>query len=312
MLPAKSNPYHRLFVVLLLLICTRCERSHAPFPSEEGQWILGIPFIVMGDTLSHDNRIYESPNFLTFSDASSDEVKRRYSRMAEESLLELLLAFEISSPAELGITDQSSKLTIFSNRYLDYRQRAFEFGFVLYGEDSPVFLSWHLHIRERFKKENKHETMHVVQYLLGVSHHRLADYEYPDFWFSEGLAEYVSGGAFPPILNVDQVNQWRQQEGHINPICIRLFRDCPLEYDRVGEYYPMFGLAVRYLMDEKGQGKTLMDVKRMYEDLCTDRYLFAEVFEGHMGMTIQTYEEHFFDAIISYLTEVDLAHIEDY
>jgi hypothetical protein len=266
----------------------------------ETQWISHGPFRIEVARVEHDGRVLESNNFLTFSDASSDDVKMIYATMAEESFYELKQEFEIASSEELGIrsTDKYSKITIYCNRYLDHRQLAFPNGFFLYGPDSPVYLAWPEYIRERFRNEVKHETMHVLQWLLGL--YGEAGAKWPEVWFTEGIAEYISGGAFAPVTTLAQVEQWRLPEDHTNPISIHHWTDYPVPDGRVGEYYPMFGLAVRYLLEESGHGKTILDVKSMFNDMLTTRN-FATSFETYMGMSVDYYEENFFSLIESFL-----------
>jgi len=273
----------------------------------ETQWISGIPFRIESETISHDDRILESNNFLTFSDASSDDVKVIYSKMAEDAFYEIKQAFEIQSSEEIGVfsNDRSTKITIFSNKNLTHDSFAFSVGFILYGLDSPFFSSWWggdtTRLREWYRREVKHETMHVVERLLGLDWGP-AWISWPEFWFSEGIAEYISGGSFSPIENMDQVNTWLQNPEHINPISIRQSTDAPVPNSRIGEYYPMFGLAVRYLLDENGLGKTFLDVKAMYLDMLNTES-FRTSFETYMGITVEYYEENFFDLITDFLNQ---------
>ncbi|UCD36987.1 MAG: hypothetical protein JSW54_09120, partial [Fidelibacterota bacterium] len=115
-----------------------------PVSADQGEWVSDIPFtFIIGPstyTLPHDNRIYESDNVLVFSDASSDEVKKQLSTKVERALRELKEAFDISSSAELGITEQDSKIKVYANRNrLDIDQRFFPIGFVIFSLDSPYF-----------------------------------------------------------------------------------------------------------------------------------------------------------------------------
>ena len=297
----------QLLLAALFLI-VGCHRHQNPTSSEDSQWISGIPFIINNDTLSHDNRIYESQHFLTFSDGSSDDVKRQYSRMAEESFSELLQAFEITSSTELGITGRQSKITIYSDRCLNHTPMAFAYGFIIGALDSPVYHSWPDWQRERYRNTVKHETMHVLQFFLGLTYERLDLAERPETWFTEGIAEYVSGGAAIPVTDLDQVTEWQTDEDHINPISIHSWSDFPVSDARTGEYYPMFGLAVEYLLDERGQGKTLLDVKRMFEDLSRGGCFFTEAFEAHMGISVPYYESYFFSLITDYFGDDRLGH----
>lgn len=50
------------------------------------RWVSGIPFNIEHESIDHDDRILESNYLLTFNDASGEEVKIIYSKMAEESL----------------------------------------------------------------------------------------------------------------------------------------------------------------------------------------------------------------------------------
>ena len=244
-----------------------------------------------GYKLTCDNKVLETENVLTFSDASSDEVKVQYAQMTETAFSELKILFDISSSAELGIVDRDTKMTIYSNRYQNHRQNSLLYGFILYAIDSafwedraaidPDFIPW-------FRREVKHETMHVIQYYFGATYSRV----YP--WYTEGIAEHVSGGAHPPITCWEEVEEWRQAEDHINPISIQVYDDYPVPDSRIGEFYPLFGLAVRYLMDEKGRGKTPLDVKHMFLDSGSGTP-FGEAFELHMGLTVEVYEAHFWE-----------------
>ena len=119
-------------------------------------------------------------------------------------------------------------------------------------------------------------------------------------WLIEGLAEYVSGGASPPITSHDDVDSWRVADEHTNPISVHRWIDYPVPHERVAEYYPMFGLAVKYLLDPQGHGKTLMDMKAFLLDLSAGHYFCTEVFENHFGMTIEHYENHFFELMADY------------
>lgn len=284
--------------ILLLLICTGCRREFDPLSVFNGQWTSDIPFTYsnMGDdrSLTHDNRIYETANFLVFSDASSDDVKKTTSWVAEISFAALKDSFNIPSSAELGIIDRDSKVKIYIIRYkTNCAQLCFPCGFMIYSIDSP-----YSGYTDNFERVIKHELMHVFQYLFGLGLNGYDDW--PEVWFHEGIAEYISGGIYPPITNHTQVSNWLSRDDHINPISIHHFLDYPVPLHRVGEYYPMFGLAVRYLLHADGHRKTILDVKRIYEALKAGDS-FNDAFESHMGMSLEFYENHFIDLISNLL-----------
>ncbi|MCP4725558.1 MAG: hypothetical protein GY863_11000, partial [bacterium] len=248
-----------------------------------------------GIVLPHDDRIYESDNFLTFSDASSDAVKREYSKMAEESLAEIMTAFGIESSLELGISGRETKITIFSNRFLAQNQTAFNIGFILYAQDSPNYLAWGESQRDRYKNIVKHETYHVFDKLFGMGSNYGVDR--PAFWFKEGMAEYISGGASIPIETNDDLDIMLLDIQHYShPIDVITGGDW-VALDMIRRrYYPIFHLAIRYLMDEKGLGKTYQDVRSLYDDLLINND-FNSAFEQHMGITVEYYRENFFDLV---------------
>ncbi len=293
----------------IAFIITGCSSGSNPIALFEGQWISNIPFTYsIGDneyTIPHDNRIYESANFLIFSDASGDGVKKTIALVAEAKFRELMEAFDISSSAELGITGQATKMTIYANRNMLSRDNQyFPCGMIINSLDSPYWVDVDpatappiLDI-EPFPRFLKHELMHVFQHLLGLG---LDGYDdWPEVWFSEGIAEYMSGGTFLSFTTMTDVNSWSAQADHVNPISISSFQDYPVQLERVGEYYPMFHLALRYLLSDVGAGKDLNDVRRLYEAL-RDGDTFAEAFEANMGMSVNHFEENFYDLIAVFL-----------
>lgn len=246
------------------------------------------------EAVTHDNRVYESESFLVFSDASSDETKELFAGMAEEALAEILEDFGFAAPADLGIEERATKITAYCSRYRLINQVAFPFGFYLYGSESQLYLAGGPY-HDRYRENQKHEIVHVFTYLLGLTGTNV-----PNFWFNEGLAEYVSGGAFYPITTVDQLDQWLAGDGHSNPIGVRSWRDLPVPHARTGEYYPMFGLAVRYLLEPLGLGRTPMDVRGMVEDMVAgDR--FETAFERRFGMSVDEYEAGFLTLVREFL-----------
>jgi hypothetical protein len=256
----------------------------------------GLEFVDQyGVSLSYDNRVLETENVLTFSDASLDWVKIEYARMTEVSFEEIKELFDIITSAELGITDLNSKLRIYSKRYGSHPQAALPSGFILYGldspqwgnqpDDDPEFYNW-------YQRMVKHETMHVVQFKLGGLYQRVWD------WFTEGVAEHVSGGAFTPISCWPEVVEWRQIENHVNPVSVMSLTQIP--QNTWGEHYPLFGLAVCYLLDPGGHNRSIEDVKAMFADIGNGMG-FVEAFELHMGISLDYYEEHFWVLMQAYL-----------
>jgi hypothetical protein len=264
-------------------------------------WTRDIDFFAYGRKHDHDNRILESPHFLVFSDSASDDARVIFCKMAEESLAELFQTFAVESSDALSLTfaDSNSKIKIFSIKDADIDQVAFRFGFILYGHDSANFRRWG-NDDYWLRREIKHETVHVMQWLFGLDPRGTVGEPWPEVWFTEGFAEYASGGAFPPISNLGQWEQWRSISDHGNPIAIHQWGNFSFPYERTGEYYPAFSLAVRYLLDSRGAGRTLLDVKAMFADMVNEGR-FAPAFARTFGMTVEEYEQRFPDLIADYL-----------
>ncbi|MFC1662249.1 hypothetical protein ACFL3S_12500 [Gemmatimonadota bacterium] len=268
------------------------------------QWTTGHEFRTESGVIPHDDRILETPHFLVFSDGSSDDAKIVFAAMAEESLHEILEAFGVPETEELGFdrTDPATKLTIYSNQTLQHEQRtfSFRFGFIAPGKDTGVYPSVWL------RQVVKHELMHVFVWLVQLRWTALENPGhrwYLDTWFSEGLSEHVAGGSWMPIRTLSGLNAWRAHPDHTNPISIRdwgFFPESVIERSNGFEYYPMFDLAVRYLLDEAGFGRDYSDVMAMFLDMNagTD-FWFA--FERHMGIPAEYFEDAFFDLMADYL-----------
>jgi hypothetical protein len=266
------------------------------------RWITGITFhtpYAPGGTIAHDGRILESAHFLVFSDGSSDEVRQQYANMAEESLAELLEAFDISSAEELGIHSDrpETKITIYCSAAQEVLMHAFPYGFVLYDISHRAWeSSWAPMFRMNYRNTVKHELMHVLQFFLDAG----VTGPLGEAWFVEGIAEYVSGGAYYHIESWQQVRDWRSDELHVNPLTIvRYWDEMPGGVDP-GKYYPMFGLAVEYLLDAKGEGRSLLDVKSMLTEMGQGSS-FRSAFQAHMGISVESYQARFYDLIEGFL-----------
>jgi hypothetical protein len=152
----------------------------------------------------------------------------------------------------------------------------------------------------------KHELVHVVEALLKgryVGDVAVGDPRRMPVWFSEGTAEAISGGsAVGAPRTLDQMNALISQYGRINPISWRV--DLPIS-DAVLDayphyYYPMAHLAVQYLLDPRGLGRSPGDLAAVMLDMGNDMP-FAEAFEAHIGIAETDYEEQFFGLMGEFL-----------
>jgi hypothetical protein len=293
-----------IFVIIVLgFLCCDCpteSNTDQILLDSEYKWISNISFPgVFGQEVIHDNRILESNNFLLFSDHSSDDSKIQFMDIAEETFQEVLQAFNLLNSEEIGIIDSNilSKPTLFSNvnTYFPYGGFSFKTGYVYYALDSDTYLNGSAYLKSIYRPDIKHETVHLIQFLVGLDNY--SDH-WPDVWFTEGIAVYISDNR-PPIANMQELEEWRQIQGNDNPIRVHKWND----YNEGIGYYNMFGLAVKYLLHENGHGKTTTDVLDMYRWMRFSRSGFADAFEKYMGISLQYYEDNFWDLITNYLNQ---------
>ncbi len=265
-------------------------------------WTRDIDFYAYGRKHDHDNRILESPHFLVFSDSASDDARVIFAKMAEESLAELFRAFALESTDALSLTfaDSTSKIKIFSIKDADIDQVAFRFGFILYGHDSLNFQRWG---NDDFwlRREIKHETVHVMQWLFGLDARGMVSEPWPEVWFTEGIAEYISGGAFPPITNLEQWEQWYGRSDHTNPIAIHQWGDFTGPLRANGRVLPRLQPGRALPAGQPRGGPDALDVKAMFADMVNSGLVRAEPFARTFGMTVEEFEDHFPDLIVDYL-----------
>lgn len=252
--------------------------------------------------LDHDNRMLESEHFITFSDYSSDEVKQNFAQLAEKAFYEVLEALEISDGIELGVEGFESKVKIYTRKSNDTppNQYTFSYGFLIYGKDSYLRSSvWPERAMIRFDNELKHEVVHMVQYLLGAHYGLCHD------WFMEGIAEYLSDGAFYPITSGHELDSWIDNPLHqVNPLDIRSIEDYPEPYSQTsGEYYPMFHLVLDYLMGENGLNGTTLQIKNVLIETGRTND-FPTSFSQSYGISEDVLKEDLFQKLAEYLAQV--------
>jgi len=259
----------------------------------------------------HDGRPYESANFVVYSDAASMEARRRLARVAEQVLAETVAEMGIDPRTMFRFPSGQKKIDIYAykNQIPDWGggARAYYAGLIIWSLD---------HVPENDKPTDlvsyravlKHELAHVVEALLKgrfVGDVPVGDPRRMPVWFSEGMAEALSGGTSGgSVRDLDRMNDLIAKYGWINPITFTADLT-PGEYDPLAYYfyyYPMSQLAVAYLVDPKGLGKSPRDFTRMLLDM-GDGAPFAGAFEKHMGISLSTYRSQFFDLMDVYLPQ---------
>jgi hypothetical protein len=145
--------------------------------------------------------------------------------------------------------------------------------------------------------------MHDIEYLLEARPPSLMT----DVWFREGLADFYAGNC--TITDINKLNSWLAARitlpGAGNPIKIHFWNDFPLQVQQTKSqclWYPMFELAVRYILDKKGYGKSMTDIKNLFLDLRSTNS-FSHSFERMTGTTLENFENDFFNLILPFLQD---------
>jgi len=249
----------------------------------------------------HDGEPFESDNFVIYSDGAGDDARQDLAQLAEEALSEIKQLFEIDNNDIFLYPSGQENIDIYTYKLRfprDWGGWGYYGGFLIYSLDHPGRQELGHTAPEMYIPVITHELTHVVQSLLiGDDNPRLVD-----VWLTEGLAEAVSGGtAGSRITDLDQMNELRQKYGSsLNPIKMHLYEYPDVDGIIFYYYYPMFQLAVEYLVDVNGHGKSFNDIKNLFMDVSVG-VPFPTAFENRFGMSLLEYEVQFFDLMSDYL-----------
>lgn len=249
----------------------------------------------------HDGYPLESDNYIIYSDGAGDDARHTLAKYAEEALSEIKQLFEIENHSIFLYPPGQDKIDIYTYK-LRFPQNwggwGYYGGFLIYSLDHPERQEFGHTEPEFYIPVITHELTHVVQSLLiGDDNPELVD-----VWLTEGLAEAVSGGnAGGRITHLDQLNEARQNYGwSLNPIKMHFYEYPDVDGIIYEYYYPMFQLAVEYLVDINGHGKSFKDIKNLFLDLSVG-VPFQTSFKNRLGISVAEYEVQFFDLMNNYL-----------
>ncbi|MFC1536009.1 putative Ig domain-containing protein [Candidatus Neomarinimicrobiota bacterium] len=261
----------------------------------EGPWIGHFPY-----NWFHDGQPLIGENSIIYSDAASDDAKQATSERVENAFIDIKMKFNITNNDVLTFMTNNQKIDIYANRFNTEYNGGFTYnsGAIVISPDSPRFrpnAGWCANMVE-------HEMMHVMEYLLEGGRRLILS----EVWFREGIADYYAEN--DEITTKSEMEDWLTTRSSLpgggNPIKIHEWEDFPSEVainNEQGLWYPMFELAVRYLLDENGQGKSMVDVKNMFIDMDVSEYPFPVAFELNMDLSVQYFEENFWSIMDSYL-----------
>lgn len=242
----------------------------------------------------HDGTPIESEHFVVYSDAAGLGARRKTAEVAERLWAGLLHELEIT-PGMLRFPPGQDRIDIYA--YYDYDPqdwagRAYYGGLIMWSPDHPQRQASLV----GFEPALEHELVHVIQWLLTGPHGSPVD-----VWFIEGLPEALAGGTTGgAVRGLDQLNDLTAEYGTVSPISFKTYSQ--ITSPEAGErfHYPMFQLAVEYLMDEDGHGRSYGDATELMIDVA-EGASFEAAFEARMGMRLGDFEVEFFDLIRGYL-----------
>ncbi|MCP3977196.1 MAG: hypothetical protein GY720_22125 [bacterium] len=257
----------------------------------------------------HDGNPYETEHLVVYSDGASQQARQRLGGLAEEVWVEVIDEMGLVPATMFKFPAGQDKVDLYANRYNVVEgggARAYHAGVIIASFDNDIGESTNVSV---VRIVLKHELVHVAEQLLmgrWTGNVAVSDPRRMPTWFSEGTGEALSGGTTGGApRTLDQIEGLIADYGQINPIAWRV--DLPPSkvfssdaYPRY--YYPMAQLAVEYLLDPVGLGKSPEDLAAVMLDMGND-VSFAEAFENQIGISQSDYETQFFARMDTYLPQ---------
>jgi hypothetical protein len=295
-------------IVLLFGVASGCSDSSPTSAPVEPAEMVDNGSWYSRNAWPHDGNPYESESFVVYSDGASLEARQRLALVADEVLAEIVAEMGIDPDTMFRFPTDQDKIDLYANKYNipDWGggARGYWGGLIIWSfdhqaEDRPTDLDY-------IRTVLKHELVHVVESLLKGWDPNTGNPLWVDVWFSEGMAEALTGGtAGGAIRTLDQLNDLTAEYGHRSPIAYKSDSQVVAGSNAVFYYdYPMSGLAVEYLIDPAGLGKTPEDLTRILLDMADD-VPFTNAFETHLGISVYDYGDRFFALMGDYLPQSD-------
>ena len=270
------------------------------YDSGNGGMVPRGSWYVTGFQWPHDGNPWESEHFVIYSDGAGEEARMALAQLAEDALLDIEALLAIDSDDILSFPPGQTKIDIYAykNHYPSaWGGWAYYGGLLIFSPDHPERTSFGHTEPEIYIPTLRHEVTHVVESLLKASNNPAL----VDVWFTEGLAEAMSGGtAGGRITDLQTFLELRNRYGSLNPVAMRRYEYPDIPNIAYEYYYPMFQLAVEYLVDPYGFGGTMEDVRNLLLDV-RNGVPFPDAFRSRFGMSITEYENRFFDLMNAYL-----------
>lgn len=296
--------------LVLVGVASGCSRSTPRSePPDSAQMVDSGSWYSRGQRWPHDGKPFESRNFVVYSDGASLEARQRLASLAEEVLVEVVEEMGVDPQTMFRFPTDQDKIDLYANRYNVLEgggARAYYAGVIIPSFDHEAGQD-HTDVKS-VRLTLEHELVHVVEALLKGRYTgsvAVSDPRRMPTWFSEGTAEALSGGTTGGApRTLDEVDGLIAEYGQINPISWRV--DLPLSESVLRSYpnyyYPMAQLAIEYLLDADGLGRSPADLASVMLDM-GEGAPFAAAFEAHAGISESDYEAQFFALMDAYLPQ---------
>ncbi len=261
---------------------------------EDGLWTVYTPY-----NWAHDGQSYSSIYCIIYSDEASQEMKQQMAAIGDERFRQIMQLFNFHDVADFRYPPGGNKVEVYINRnHPENIVWAYWGGFIITIRSSEIIGHWYNYAIYTAR----HELTHIFEFLI-EGREVLGTY----VWFKEGIAVYtgcLEYTGWQTIQSLSELESWISQNQNIpgqgNPIKIHRNEDYPSGADG-HQYYRLFELAVRYLLDRRGMEKSYQDVLRLFYDL-RDEKSFPASFQEHFGISVNDFENEFYDRIREYLS----------
>ena len=251
----------------------------------------------------HDGNPLEGENFIIYSDASSMEARQFLLQICEDVFATIKERMEINDNSILQFPpNRNNKIHIYAYKNYapsDWGGQAYYGGYLIYSPDNPVRTEWGHTAPEIYVPVIQHEIMHVVQTLILGNN----DESYLWSWFAEGIAIEISDNIiYEKIDSQEKFDNLLSTYGERNPLSIRHSWNRPNDIEGIGSsfYYPMYWLALRYIIDPNGLGGSFVDVREVLLDGMRG-VSFNNSLQNRFGISQQDFEAQFFNIMNDYL-----------
>jgi len=287
-----------VFILILIILegCDKNPTAPAEVQNKDGSWTIYTPY-----DWTHDGHPRQSTYCTVYSDAASEEMKQHLAEIADDNFLRILQLFNFQNISDFKYPPGYSKIEIYLNiNQPENINWAYWGGFIITIRSSEISGQW----VDYTVYTAGHELTHVFEFLIEGK--EILD---TDVWFREGLAVHVGcmeSSIFKTIDSLSELEAWISENQNIagngNPVKIHQHSDFP-EGTEIHNYYRIFELAFRYIVDPNGLGKSYDDVLNLFYDVRND-IPFSTAFSDNFGLSLVEYEDNFYELMEIYLGSV--------